>query len=139
MRAQIFPFSSFTTTHWRTASPKLEGFFEARYPGWEIALFGHIGDGNLHVNVMKPDALGRAEFLAKTKGADHAIFALVKKHRGSIQVLPHALEQPKRLGGMRTRLHARRKGLAILARGRLGIQRQTVIRHAVRLGSQVRA
>jgi FAD/FMN-containing dehydrogenase len=63
---------------------ELEGFFEREYPGWEIALFGHIGDGNLHVNVMKPDHLDRGEFLRKTKEADHAIFTLVKKHRGSI-------------------------------------------------------
>ncbi len=63
---------------------ELEAFFEAKYPGWEIALFGHIGDGNLHVNVMKPDGLDRAEFARRTKDADHAIFALVKKHAGSI-------------------------------------------------------
>lgn len=62
----------------------LERFFEDRYPGWEIALFGHIGDGNLHVNVMKPDAMEKAEFLRHTKEADHAIFTLVKKHEGSI-------------------------------------------------------
>jgi FAD/FMN-containing dehydrogenase len=63
---------------------ELERFFEAEYPGWEIALFGHIGDGNLHVNVMKPDDMDRAAFLAKTKEADRAIFTLVKKHGGSI-------------------------------------------------------
>jgi FAD/FMN-containing dehydrogenase len=63
---------------------ELEGLFDARYPGWEIALFGHIGDGNLHVNVMKPDAMPRAEFLAKTGESDHAMFALVKKHGGSV-------------------------------------------------------
>jgi FAD/FMN-containing dehydrogenase len=63
---------------------ELERFFEERYPGWEIALFGHIGDGNLHVNVMKPDDLDRAEFLRRTKEADHAIFTLVKKYHGSI-------------------------------------------------------
>jgi len=63
---------------------ELERFFEERYPGWEIALFGHIGDGNLHVNVMKPDDLDRGEFLQRTREADHAIFALVKAHRGSI-------------------------------------------------------
>jgi FAD/FMN-containing dehydrogenase len=62
----------------------LERFFAEKYPGWEIALFGHIGDGNLHVNVMKPDDLGRDEFLKKTHEADHAIFSLVKAHRGSI-------------------------------------------------------
>ncbi|MFO0756982.1 MAG: FAD-binding oxidoreductase [Byssovorax sp.] len=63
---------------------ELEGFFAENYPGWEIALFGHIGDGNLHVNVMKPDDLSKEEFLAKTKTADPAIFSLVQKYRGSI-------------------------------------------------------
>ncbi|MHB8873294.1 MAG: FAD-binding oxidoreductase [Myxococcaceae bacterium] len=58
--------------------------FAQGYPGWEIALFGHIGDGNLHVNVMKPDALGTEEFLAKTHEADRTLFELVRKHHGSI-------------------------------------------------------
>ena len=62
----------------------LERFFEESYPGWEIALFGHIGDGNLHVNVMKPESLSREEFLARTHEADHAIFEIVQRHRGSI-------------------------------------------------------
>jgi FAD/FMN-containing dehydrogenase len=47
-------------------------------------LFGHIGDGNLHVNVMKPDDLPREEFFAKTKDADREMFELVRAHRGSI-------------------------------------------------------
>ena len=63
---------------------ELESVFEARYPGWEIALFGHIGDGNLHVNVMKPDAMEKAAFLAQTHEADHTMFELVRKYRGSI-------------------------------------------------------
>jgi FAD/FMN-containing dehydrogenase len=63
---------------------ELETFFEASYPDWEICLFGHIGDGNLHLNVMKPDALDKAAFLARTSEADHAIFRLVQKHHGSI-------------------------------------------------------
>ncbi len=63
---------------------ELEAVFGARYPGWEINLFGHIGDGNLHINVMKPEDMEKAEFLAHTKAADHAMFELVSKHRGSI-------------------------------------------------------
>jgi len=63
---------------------ELESVFAAKYPGWEICVFGHVGDGNLHINVMKPDALSKDEFLAKTKPADHELFALVKKHDGSI-------------------------------------------------------
>jgi FAD/FMN-containing dehydrogenase len=69
----------------------LEGFcaafgqvFETRYPGWEVCLFGHIGDGNLHVNIMKPDALSREEFWAQTKAADDDMFALVRDFGGSI-------------------------------------------------------
>jgi FAD/FMN-containing dehydrogenase len=65
-------------------SAELDAIFAARYPGWEVCLFGHIGDGNLHINVMKPDAMDKATFLAKTKEADHDLFALVKKHAGSI-------------------------------------------------------
>jgi FAD/FMN-containing dehydrogenase len=63
---------------------ELDGVFASRYPGWEICLFGHIGDGNLHVNVMKPDAVSKADFLAQTSEADHAMFELVRKHAGSV-------------------------------------------------------
>jgi FAD/FMN-containing dehydrogenase len=62
---------------------ELDAVFAARYPAWEVCLFGHIGDGNLHINVMKPDAMDKPSFLAKTKEADHELFALVKKHAGS--------------------------------------------------------
>jgi len=61
-----------------------EAVFAERYPGWEICLFGHIGDGNLHINVMKPDELDVTTFLERTKAADHDLFALVRAHRGSI-------------------------------------------------------
>jgi FAD/FMN-containing dehydrogenase len=61
-----------------------EALFAREYPGWEICLFGHIGDGNLHVNVMKPDALDVAAFRARTAAADRDLFTLVQKHKGSI-------------------------------------------------------
>lgn len=63
---------------------ELDDLFARRYPGWEICLFGHVGDGNLHINVMKPDAMEKADFHAKTKEADRDMFALVQKHHGSI-------------------------------------------------------
>lgn len=58
--------------------------FRARYPDWEICLFGHVGDGNIHINVMKPDAMDKAEFLSYTHEADRVIFEVVRAHRGSI-------------------------------------------------------
>jgi glycolate oxidase subunit GlcD len=63
---------------------ELSAFMQQSYPDWEICLFGHIGDGNLHLNVMKPDTLDKETFLARTSEADHAIFKLVKAHQGSI-------------------------------------------------------
>ncbi len=63
---------------------ELDDVFAREYAGWELCLFGHIGDGNLHVNVMKPDALDVAAFRARTSTADRDLFALVKKHAGSI-------------------------------------------------------
>ncbi|HEX8953688.1 MAG TPA: FAD-binding oxidoreductase [Polyangia bacterium] len=63
---------------------ELDDVFAQKYAGWELCLFGHIGDGNLHVNVMKPDTLDVAEFRARTAAADRDLFALVQKHAGSI-------------------------------------------------------
>jgi FAD/FMN-containing dehydrogenase len=63
---------------------ELDRVFSARYPEWEICLFGHIGDGNLHINVMKPESLEPGQFLARTQAADHELFRLVQSHHGSI-------------------------------------------------------
>ena len=35
------------------------------YPQFEVVWFGHIGDGNLHINVLKPDSLDDAAFVAQ--------------------------------------------------------------------------
>lgn len=55
-----------------------------RYPGWEVCLFGHVGDGNIHVNVMKPEAMSKDEFFRLTHEADEAIFELVRSYKGSV-------------------------------------------------------
>jgi FAD/FMN-containing dehydrogenase len=65
-------------------SADLGDVFARRYAGWEVCVFGHVGDGNLHVNVMKPQNLEKAAFLAKTHEADRDLFDLVKKHAGSV-------------------------------------------------------
>lgn len=65
-------------------SVALEQLFTERYPGWEICLFGHVGDGNLHINVMKPEDMARDAFFAKTTEVDRDLFALVQRFGGSI-------------------------------------------------------
>ncbi|MBL8918575.1 MAG: FAD-binding oxidoreductase [Myxococcaceae bacterium] len=68
----------------KTFCDELEALLAKDYAGWELCLFGHIGDGNLHVNIMKPDAMDQAAFLARTHACDADVFTLVKKHQGSI-------------------------------------------------------
>jgi FAD/FMN-containing dehydrogenase len=46
--------------------------------------FGHIGDGNLHVNTLKAEAMPREEFLERAHRADDDLFALVQAHQGSV-------------------------------------------------------
>ena len=58
--------------------------FRARYPDFEIFLFGHVGDGNLHVNVMQPGHLSKEAFLATCAEADTLLFELIQRHGGSI-------------------------------------------------------
>lgn len=58
--------------------------FSKNYPEWEICIFGHIGDGNLHINVMKPENQSPEDFIASTRKSDHDMFAIVKKYGGSI-------------------------------------------------------
>jgi FAD/FMN-containing dehydrogenase len=54
------------------------------YPTFQVAVFGHVGDGNLHVNVLKPSGLTDQEFWKQCHEADHVIFKAVQKYRGSI-------------------------------------------------------
>ena len=35
------------------------------YPHFDVVWFGHIGDGNLHINVLKPDDTSDADFVAQ--------------------------------------------------------------------------
>jgi FAD/FMN-containing dehydrogenase len=63
---------------------ELEDTFARAWPDFEICLFGHIGDGNLHVNVMKPDDMDKQEFLRHAHEADRAMMELVRRHRGSV-------------------------------------------------------
>jgi FAD/FMN-containing dehydrogenase len=63
---------------------ELESFFASHYPGWEVCNFGHIGDGNLHINIMKPEGLSAKDFHARTSEVDRDLFTMVRAHQGSI-------------------------------------------------------
>jgi FAD/FMN-containing dehydrogenase len=57
---------------------------DQNYPGLKPYIFGHIGDGNLHVNLMKPETLTVPEFKELCKKADEGMFAWIRKFEGSV-------------------------------------------------------
>ncbi|MEE2787611.1 MAG: FAD-binding oxidoreductase [Myxococcota bacterium] len=56
----------------------------AAYPDLEIVWFGHIGDGNLHLNILKPAAISTEEFKVRCDRVSPKIFDIVQHHGGSI-------------------------------------------------------
>lgn len=63
---------------------KMTQIIEEKHPSFEVAWFGHIGDGNLHVNILKPDELTSDDFMKKCKEVDVEMFAMIKDLKGSI-------------------------------------------------------
>ena len=60
------------------------GDIKQNYPGLSPYVFGHIGDGNLHINLMKPDAMEIPEFRNLCAQADTQMFAWIQKFEGSV-------------------------------------------------------
>lgn len=54
------------------------------YPDWEVVWFGHIGDGNLHINVLRPTGMTKELFVAECRKVDELVFKAVQKQNGSI-------------------------------------------------------
>lgn len=54
------------------------------YPAFSVVWFGHIGDGNLHLNILKPITMDTGEFKILCEKVNLEIFALVERYRGSI-------------------------------------------------------
>ena len=55
-----------------------------RYPDFEVIWYGHIGDGNLHLNILRPETLSNEEFVAKCGSVSAEIGQLLAKYEGSI-------------------------------------------------------
>ena len=54
------------------------------YPQFEVVWFGHIGDGNLHINVLKPAELPQADFVRDCERVTELLSEALQRHGGSI-------------------------------------------------------
>ena len=63
---------------------KMNGILTKEYPSFEVVWFGHIGDGNLHINILKPENLSREEFVSKCKAVNKSLFQMIYDFGGSI-------------------------------------------------------
>ncbi len=54
------------------------------YKDYQLFLFGHVGDGNIHINLLTSFEKNKEKFLEEMKNFDLELYHLIKKHKGSI-------------------------------------------------------
>jgi FAD/FMN-containing dehydrogenase len=65
------------------------------FPGIRVVTFGHVGDGNLHYNLSKPDAQDNAAFIAAQPEVNRIVHDAAHALNGSISA-EHGIGQLKR-------------------------------------------
>ena len=63
---------------------EIDALVSEGYPDFEVCWYGHIGDGNLHLNILKPDALSKEAFFERCHHMSPRIFAAVAAREGSV-------------------------------------------------------
>lgn len=63
---------------------KVDEALKQNYPDFEVVWFGHIGDGNMHINILKPNSLSREKFLEKCLGVNDILFKIIEDLGGSV-------------------------------------------------------
>ena len=63
---------------------RIEGQVSEYYRQFEVVWYGHIGDGNLHLNILKPSSMESDDFQQACALVSQKIFAVVREFSGSI-------------------------------------------------------
>lgn len=63
---------------------EMQELFEREYPGFDVVWFGHIGDGNLHINIVKAADVDDDTFIRQCEQVTHALADKLAAHGGSI-------------------------------------------------------
>lgn len=72
------------TSHLPQFLADVEAEVKTHYPDYDVVWFGHIGDGNVHLNILKPAAVSDETFKAHCALVTPRIFAIVQRYGGSI-------------------------------------------------------
>ncbi len=63
---------------------QLDDLVAKHYPHFELVWFGHIGDGNLHLNIIKPDDMSIDDFKTECETVNKHVYGLIQQMSGSI-------------------------------------------------------
>lgn len=63
---------------------EIDHIVSSNYPNFEVCWFGHIGDGNLHLNILKPENMDKDAFFAECQIVNKYVFNTVQKYGGSV-------------------------------------------------------
>jgi FAD/FMN-containing dehydrogenase len=63
---------------------RMDALLQEICPDFEVVWYGHIGDGNLHMNILKPPSLDLPSFEARSHEISSRTYALTREIGGSI-------------------------------------------------------
>ncbi len=63
---------------------EVEAVVNTNYPDFDIVWFGHIGDGNVHLNILKPESLPVDTFREQCGEVSKWVFEIVERYGGSV-------------------------------------------------------
>ena len=63
---------------------QVDELLKKEYPEYKVVWFGHVGDGNLHINILKPENLEDSEFIKNCERVNALLFSKIKEFGGSI-------------------------------------------------------
>ncbi|MCU0808374.1 MAG: FAD-binding oxidoreductase [Candidatus Contendobacter sp.] len=63
---------------------EIDELLAREYPDFEVLWYGHIGDGNLHINILKPANMEPATFAKQCGTVSEHLFEALRRHGGSI-------------------------------------------------------
>lgn len=63
---------------------EMKTLFKTHYAEFSVVWFGHLGDGNLHINTVKPKNMDQTDFIRKCEALNSVLFSLVQKFGGAV-------------------------------------------------------